>query len=105
MVRPRLTINRRYTRAMQVTAQIMHIISPYLKDEDWEHRDISRELMDLFISLGVEVITEADRIQAGLEPRDHNGLTLDEIAAIDSRLMNAMLQPLAPFVLKSDKDK
>jgi hypothetical protein len=87
---------RRKQRAMMLTAHIMHVIEKYLpyNDENNARRNISRELEELFYATGVDIITEADRIQAGCMPRDHNGLTLEEIKVIDARYLKAMLEPL-----------
>lgn len=99
---PVMYSNRRHQKAMNLTAHVMHVIEKHLpySDERDIRRSITRELEELFYAAGVDVITEADRIQAGLQPRDHNGLTLDEIRAVDARFLKAMLEPIAPFVLK-----
>jgi len=90
--------NRRHQKAMNLTAHIMHIIDRHLPyptdDKPNVARGIARELEDLFYAAGVDIITEADRIQAGLLPRDHNGLTLEEIRILDARYIQAMLKPL-----------
>lgn len=85
--------NRRYQKAMNLTAHVMHILKdhiPYSAD----HYKITRDLNDLFYTAGVDVITEHDRVNAGLAPRNHNGLTLEEIAILDARFAKAMLEPL-----------
>lgn len=95
---------RRQQRATQLIAHIMHVIEKHLPYDDRNNcrRNIARELEELFYASGVDVITEADRVQAGLQPRDHNGLTLDEIRAINARFLKAMLEPL-PFVVKPEE--
>jgi hypothetical protein len=85
--------NRRYQKARNLTAHVMHILDKYLHSSV-NHREIVRELEDLFYTAGAEVITEHDRINAGLAPRNHNGLTLEEIAILDARFAKAMLEPL-----------
>ena len=95
---------RRYQKAMQLTAHIMHVIDKHLPYEDKHdcRRKITRELEDLFYATGVDIITEADRIQAGLMPRDHNGLTLEEIRILDARYIQAMLEPLSSHIFKGE---
>ena len=84
----------------------MHILYPHLNTETHHKNNsdkyVAREVMDLFMALGVEVITEADRIQAGLEPRDHNGMTLQEIQIMDTRLIKAMLEPMQPMFMNKE---
>lgn len=91
--------NRRYMRGRQLAAQVLHHIAPYIdqRPERNAMREIARELEELFFCAGVQVITEADRAAAGLDPRDHNGLTLEEIRIMENRLLAAMLEPLAPL--------
>jgi len=93
---------------MALTAHIMHIIYkhlPYPTDNKPNvARDIARELEDLFYASGVDIITEADRIQAGLMPRDHNGLTLEEIRVLDARYIQAMLEPLGGLIPKMENE-
>lgn len=87
-------IDRRTLRSQRVLAHVMHIIGPHLKsDANSEVRNVARELGDFFHSQGVDVITEADRIRAGLQPRDHNGLTMEELVIIEGRLLATMLAP------------
>ena len=87
---------RRNQRAMMLTAHVMHVIEKHLPYDDKNNarRNITRELEELFYATGVDIITEADRIQAGCMPRDHNGLTLEEIKVIDARYLKAMLEPM-----------
>jgi len=85
-------INRRQIRAQMLTAQIMHILDRHLKDG--AHRDVARELEELFYARGAYVVTDAERAQAGLSPRDHHGLTIEELVAIEGRMMEALLMPV-----------
>jgi hypothetical protein len=95
----------RHRNARRLTAHIMHTIDMYLPydDKNRVRRDISNELEKLFYTTGVDIITEADRIQAGLMPRDHNGLTLEEIKLIDARYMKALLEPLTTPIINEEK--
>lgn len=91
-----LVINRRYIRTQQLLGLVLHHLRPYLDPGD--QRDVARVLEELFHTSGVQIITEADRAAAGLPPRDHNGMTLEELAVYEARIMEAMLKPLQIFV-------
>ena len=75
---------------------ILHNILPANSD----FRIINREIEEFFYSQGIDFITEVDRVAAGLQPRDHNGLTIDELRAIDARYLQDLLKPLAPIISK-----
>ncbi len=89
--------NRRLQKSRHLTAHIMHMLHSKLPAST-NFKEIARELEDLFYTSGVEIITEADRIAAGLQPRDHNGLTIDELRAIDAVYLNNLLKPLPPIM-------
>lgn len=97
---------RRHQKAMNLTAHIVHVIKKHLPHPTDANpnviQNIARELEELFYATGVDIITEADRIQAGLMPRDHNGLTLEEIRVLDARYIQAMLEPLKGYNILSD---
>ena len=93
--------NRRLQKSQHVTAHLMHILRNVLPANS-DFRAITREIEDFFYASGIDFITEADRATAGLPPRDHNGLTIDELRAIDARYLQDLLKPLAPIVLKDD---
>lgn len=95
--------NRRHQKAMNLTAHVMHVIEKHLR-ADTRFGDVARELNDLFYAAGVDVITEADRIKAGLAPRNHNGLTLEEIAILDARFKLAMMEPLNEHQIVFNKE-
>jgi hypothetical protein len=101
-------VNRRQLRTQRVLAHIMHIIAPHLKestgsDPIHHQRDVARQLEEFLFTQGADFITEADRLDAGLQPRDHNGLTLEELVIIEARMLikqmelpTAAIIPLAP---------
>lgn len=103
---PHLTINRRHLRTQQLLGLVMHHIQPYLdqNSERKAYRDVARVLEELFHASGVQIITEADRAAAGLPPRDHNGMTLEEITIIEAKLLRAMMEPMAPKILNTNTD-
>lgn len=102
MGHPHLTINRRHLRTQQLLGFVLLHIRPYLdqRPESRAERDVARVLEELFHASGVQIITEADRAAAGLPPRDHSGMTLEEIGIIETRMREAMLQPPAPIIVK-----
>lgn len=98
----RVMINRRHPRVQRLLGHVLHTIKPHLKEG--ASSDVARELEDLFWASGVDIITEGMRMDAGLPARDHNGMTLEELKIIETRLMSAMLQP-APTLLMTVDDQ
>jgi len=106
MMRHHIVINRRHVRAQQITHLLMTIIrehvGAYLESEDAQkahvEADLMRAIADQLWADGVQMITEGDRIAAGLPPRNVYGLTADELMIMEARLTTAMLQPPAPFI-------
>ena len=98
----RITINKRYMRSQMILGAVMQIVDKYICRHHPQnlHRDCCRELFDLFMDKGVTIITEEQRTAAGLAPRDENGLTEDELAAIEAKLHAAMLNPNPPMIFK-----
>jgi hypothetical protein len=95
---------KRYQKAMNLTAHVMHVLNKHLHYTQ-DKGAIAKDLNDLFYTAGVEVITEADRINAGLSPRNHEGLTLEEIAILDARYAKAMLEPMKPLIFENKETK
>ncbi len=87
----RTPIDRRSPRAQQLVAMIMAILKGRIADG--EYGSILIELNDLMWCQGAQVVTDADRQQAGLPPRNHHGMTLEELAVLERRQIEAMLQP------------
>ena len=88
--------NRRYQKAQHVTAHLMHILRNVLPATA-DFRAITKEVEEFFYATGIDFYTEADRIQAGLRPRDHLGYTIEELKVMDARFMEAMLKPMMPI--------
>lgn len=97
---PHIVFNHRHIRTHQLLAQVMHVIEPYVRDG--AARDVSRELGELFFCSGVQIITEAHRALAGLPPRDHNGMTLDELRMIEHKMLLAMMAPAEQLFVNPD---
>lgn len=104
-MRPQVVINRRHVRAQQITHLLMSIIRQHVGEyldsdqarKNLVERDLCRDIEDQLWADGVQMITEGDRIAAGLSPRNIHGLTVDELHIIENRLTLAMLGPIPPF--------
>jgi hypothetical protein len=104
MSRPKVVINKRSVRADQILALIMHIVHRHVDIPRDAERDLMRELSDQLWADGAQMITEGDRIAAGLSPRGIYGLTVDELCIIEARLTMSMMQPLVT-ILPTGLDK
>lgn len=100
---PVMDANLRRARAQAITAAILHEIKEFLPDDSHRMRHVTTQLLDFFIAAGAEVITDADRAMAGLQPRGPSGLTADELLALEKRRIDAMMGP-APLIMR-EKDK
>lgn len=106
--------DRRRLRAEIVAHHVLIALEPWIERLDrlelWNgvaggdsagrpkiRRDIYRVLFDLLYITGAEVITDADRVAAGLEPRNEHGLTDSELRILENRMTEAMLKPTALF--------
>mgnify|MGYP000110754458 CR=1 FL=1 len=99
-MRPQIVINRRHVRTQQITHLLLSIIRQHVdfdKLGPFVERDLARALEEQLWCDGAQMITEGDRIAAGLAPRNINGLTVDELSVIEARLMMAMMQPIQPI--------
>lgn len=99
MQRPYLTIDRARVWQQSLLAQVLHIVERHIP-EKLDRRAMARELEDLFFCRGVWIVTEADRAKAGLEPRDAQGWTLEELQILESRIIGAMQSTAAPLVFR-----
>jgi hypothetical protein len=63
------------------------------------HRDVSDQLMQTLMSVGVEFLTDHDREQAGMPPRGPDGWTLDELMALEKARLEHMMRPPPLMVL------
>lgn len=90
--------DRRRARAMAIVGSIMKTIDPLL-GEDVRRGRIADALLGLFHEADAEIITEHDRREAGLPPRNEYGLTPFEHQAIEAKRYELMVQPLMPMVI------
>lgn len=92
-----ISLPYREQRADALAHHVLEIVKPFLHDNRaYTKRDASRALCEAFYNSGVEVITDADRALAGLRPRNHMGLTREELQALEMHRLNAMLRPMLP---------
>lgn len=96
-----LTIDRRRMRANSLTAHIMHAIGKYLcrHGEVDGAREASGTLFEMLYEAGADIVTDLDRTSAGLPPRDHNGLTRDELCIMEAKHVQAMFSPMPPIMI------
>ena len=93
--------DRRQLRAMSLLAEVMQIVYPELRPEA-DPRHVHNRLMDLFMDKGVEILTDYERSEIGLPPRDRLGWTVEEILALEKTRLDAMLRPMPMFLPKSE---
>ncbi len=94
--------DRRMLRAQVLTAQVMRLADPYLcTHEGGNHRCFYDELMKLFWNGGFDILTDADRAEAGLPIRGRNGWTVDELRELERYRLEAMMRPLTVTVPKT----
>ena len=96
-----ITIDRRRIRAQQLTAHIMHAIEKYLcqHGEVDGAREANATLFEMLYEAGADIITDLDRANAGLPPRNHSGLTREELYIMEAKRIEAMLKPMPPFLM------
>lgn len=118
--KPDFAPDRRRQRAMAMTSFTLNALAPWIERldrlEEWAkketkgeydpsdaRRGIVRALDTLFFATGVEIITDADRIHAGLPPRNEKGLTDDELRVIEEVRLEIMRRPITFPVMETKK--
>ena len=91
-----MRMNLRRRRAQELMWTIMHELDDVLPYE--LHRDVCDRLQWTLVQNGAYIMTDADRADAGLEPRDDKGWTFSERVQEKLNRQQAMLAMLAPFV-------
>jgi hypothetical protein len=86
----------RMYRAQSLMHAVLQRIDPYLDPELGNHarRDVYEALLKLFHDEGVDVITDAQRADAGLPPRGPDGWTIEEMMAIEKRRLDILTAPI-----------
>lgn len=88
--------DRRLHRAQVIAAQIMRLADPHLCEhgERNSHKAFYEELVKFLWNSGFEILTDADRADAGLPIRGRNGWTADELRALENARLDAMMRPM-----------
>lgn len=82
-------------RARALVAAVMQKIDPFLDiEQDYVRSEVYNALIELFHSKGVDVITDADRADAGLPPRGADGWTGEELVALERYRFALLTQPI-----------
>lgn len=90
-----LLINVRRRRAEQLTGMVFQAIERYIDDSERARefnirRRVFEELGTLFSAIGVEVVTDFSRVEAGLPLRNEEGYTVDELRKMEQARLEAM---------------
>ena len=102
-----LVFDLRRARAMRLASEIINTVAKHItrathteanERERDVMRDVYRDLFDLLFTKGAEVITDEDRRQAGLPPRNESGMTREEMHALEARRLELMYAPAPPIV-------
>lgn len=98
-----LRMNKREYRAKVLASHIMQKISDALYEADQEHRNLNKyvhnALLETFMSEGIDIVSDIDRHQCGLPPRDEYGWTLEELYALEQKKLDLMMQPLPTVIM------
>lgn len=100
--------NLRRRRAEMLTGMVMNQIEQFLRnDEEVDARKhVSRNLVELFSAVGIEIVTDFDREHYGLPPRNPEGYTAEELYRLErARDSEFALQYLNPFQFDTTKLK
>lgn len=104
----------RRRRADVIAHNILHALEPWIERlerlDEWRsaetpegeprfsppknRRDIYRAVFDLLYAQGMEVIADSDRAEAGLDWRNHKGLTNRELMILEERRLEVMRRPI-----------
>lgn len=97
-------INLRHRRVVSLAGEVSRALLKALPDH--VPRDTQSIvygcLEELFVKLGVEVLTDFDRERLGLPPRGPDGWTAEEILALEGLRLEAMTRPLQMTIPASE---
>ena len=99
----RMDLRRR--RADALVAEIMSAIGPFLSHDRDAREDAARAVHRLLTSQGAYVMTDHERAEAGLPPRDDKGWTEAELRAYEASMLHAMMAPITPPILLATEAK
>lgn len=91
-----LYLNLRRRRAEALVANTMRVLDGIIPDG--RKRDAYYALLDSYIGAGVEVLTDQERADAGLQPRGELGWTPQELHALEAKRLEALMRPVAMFL-------
>jgi hypothetical protein len=91
----------RRIRALLITNQIMSSLrrDMQIPIERDRHKACHDTLLALFMETGAEVITDIDRRNVGLPPRDEYGMTPPELSLFELRRLETMMGTVAPLTM------
>lgn len=99
--------DRRRRRSMVLLSAIMQIVHKHVTFSTVERNiadDIHHQLLTTFLDHGVEIITDADRAEAGLPPRGREGWTGVELCILEHARLSAMMAPIVVHLPKESVD-
>lgn len=85
----------REMRARGLASSIMHVLDDHISRAS--RNEVYDRLIDLFYDADAEIITETDRVRAGLPLRNALGLTPEEHKVIEAKRMQILTAPPAPM--------
>lgn len=96
----------RRRKADMLTAMVMREVEPYLdrSEEALEYnvrRRVHEALHKLFWQTGADIVTDNDRLNAGLPLRDEMGYTAEELQVMEAKMMEARMHPLQGLLIPS----
>lgn len=92
-----MTPDRQSNQTMAVTHFVMKALDEYIPRDLQKYA--TRALFDALQEAGVDIITNENRIEAGLPPRGPKGWTDWELKVLDLKRQEAMLAPMQPLIL------
>lgn len=94
----------RQIRAERITAEIMRILARHVgPDENNTLKRIHQDISDMFFKADVDIVTEIDRLEAGLPRRGAYGITPEDLAFMELRKKQIMYS-MVPGFLGPKKD-
>ena len=90
---------RKYS-AYRITSEVMRIVSEHIEnDERNTVRNIHRDILDMFFKADVDIVTEIDRIEAGLPRHNAYGYTKEEMRIMELHRQKKMLEAMYPILV------
>lgn len=90
----------RRMRAISMTNLVLSALAPWIADDN--RRSVAYRLEDLFMEVGIDVVTDEDRRKAGLKPRGERGWTSDELKILEQKRLEVLLAPIQTIITKDD---